>query len=496
MEFWNNIINTALLGTDRRMLKQEDLTDDLTEVIELVSQQPVDKEQQFLNIASAAVNYRRCGIQPINKHLIVSKAEDEEKVYCSSFAHQVLNDIISVESFPLLKLWSELCVEKNFIVKPELVPVLLELGLKYKQLQQSLATVTGNRGKWLMQFNEAWKSSPVENGDEVWQTGTADQRKTYLKKIRAIDPPKARELLQQSWSTEPANSKTDLLQTFEVNVNDEDVTWLEQLLNEKNQKVKDEALRLLKLSPASSIVKKYEEVLANSVHVSKEKGMLGLGTKTILKIKLAGEIDKTIYKSGIQKITSEKNVSDEDFILFQLISAVPPSFFEQQLQLGKDEILKLFSHTGEHKQFISALGVAAIQFKDVDWLRSVLSILPDQFYPGAFELLPSDEKEKYALHFLDKAENGHVVLDQLKHFTGEWSMNFTRELFRFTVKNQYSYNRSFYNQHILSIPLQIIPELDSFAPPEDHLKNMWSKTSEYITQLLKVKSQIQQAFQP
>jgi hypothetical protein len=42
-----------------------------------------------------------------------------------------------------------------------------------------------------------------------------------------------------------------------------DLPWLESLLNEKGQKVKDEALALLKSIPGSSIVKQYEDLLRN-----------------------------------------------------------------------------------------------------------------------------------------------------------------------------------------------------------------------------------------
>ncbi len=495
MEFWDNIVHTALLGTDKRQLKKEDFSEDFAETIELINQLSTDKEVQFLNIASVAFNYRKCGMQPINKRLDVSKAEAEVSAYSSVLAHQLLSDIIAAESFPLLKLWLELCFKNNQIVKPEWVPVLLDLGIKYKTLKSLLSAVTGKRGEWLIQFNEAWKGEPKVSDEELWQTGTSDQRKEYVRTLRATEPAQARELLQQVWAAENANTKAELLKSLAVNISDEDVPWLEQLLNEKSQKVKDEALKLLKLCPASSIVQSYWEIVKQSIYIKKERGLLGFGSKTVLEIELKSNIDESIFKSGIEKITSQKNVSDNDFILFQLISAVPPAFFEQHFALAKQAIIDLFVKSKNGKQFISAFGLAAVTFKEVDWLRAVITASENQFYQQAFELLPTSEMEKYALQFLSKAENAHVVIDNVKYFQHEWSINLTREIFKFTVKNQYSYNRSFYNQHILSIPDSIISELDTFAPQEEYLKSMWNKTSESITQLLTLKAQTKKAFQ-
>lgn len=267
-------------------------------------------------------------------------------------------------------------------------------------------------------------------------------------------------------------------------------------MNDKSHKVKDEALRLLKLLPGSSIVQKYWEILKQSIHIKKEKGLLGIGSKTILEIELISNIDESIIKSGVEKIASEKNSNDNDFILYQLISAVPPLFFKQHFGLHKQVIIDLFFKLKSGKQFISAFGLAAAIFKEVDWLKAIIAVSESRFYPQAFELLSNEEIEKYAIPFLTKPE-AHLTIESLsKNYKGEWSMTLTREIFKYTVKNQYGYPRSFYNQNILSIPAAIIREFDTFAPPEEYLKNMWNKTSEYLFQLLSLKTQTLNAFKP
>jgi uncharacterized membrane protein YdcZ (DUF606 family) len=57
MEFWNNIINTALLGTDKKNINAAELSSALAEVCEQMSANEVlDKEEQFLQIAAVSFN--------------------------------------------------------------------------------------------------------------------------------------------------------------------------------------------------------------------------------------------------------------------------------------------------------------------------------------------------------------------------------------------------------------------------------------------------------
>ncbi len=123
MEFWDTIVHTATLGTDKRQLKKEDFSDNLAEVFALINED-VDKEEQYLNIAAVAFNYRKCGVVPLNKDLNFTSAEEEVAIYCSAIAHRLLTDIVSVENYRLLELWLQECNRKNLIVLPEFILLL------------------------------------------------------------------------------------------------------------------------------------------------------------------------------------------------------------------------------------------------------------------------------------------------------------------------------------------------------------------------------------
>jgi hypothetical protein len=50
-----------------------------------------------------------------------------------------------------------------------------------------------------------------------------------------------------------------------------------------------------------------------------------LTTKTSIQIKLPAGVDESIFTIGIEKLAGQKaTVTDESFVIYQLISTVPP----------------------------------------------------------------------------------------------------------------------------------------------------------------------------
>ena len=102
MQTWDQIINTALLGTDKRAPEVNELPAALANAVALIQQNTTDKEEQFLQTASLAFNYRQCGTMPMKKESVtIEKAGPEEKQYCSLLAVQTLKDILDSESHSL-----------------------------------------------------------------------------------------------------------------------------------------------------------------------------------------------------------------------------------------------------------------------------------------------------------------------------------------------------------------------------------------------------------
>jgi hypothetical protein len=493
MQFWDNIINTALIGTDKKQLTANDIISELVEPFELInSATDVDKEEKFLQVAAVAYNFRQSGVGAVSKEgVTITEAAEEANAYCNTNAKNALKDILQENSNSLLELWLDKCSKKNCIITPDLVPTLLSVAINQKVLRSLIVQVCGNRAVWLSAFNPEWNFSNVTSDEELWKTGTPEQRRIVLQQLRATDPNKGLKWLQQTWAEENANSKAELLKQLTVNLSADDVEWLETVLNEKSQKVKEQALELLKQIPESGIVKQYEAILQQSVALKKEKSFLGMISKTSLEIQMQGTISDDVYKTGIEKLSNSKEFTDEEYIIYQLIKSVPPSFWEVQLSSTPENIIQAFQKDKDHKKYIPALVLAITRFKDTGWALAFMQY-SDVFYIDIIPLLPVQQQEYCSLKFFDQHEQSIIQFATMREV--EWSLDLTKSMFKYFAKNPYNYSRSFYGQYIHLIPAAIVGELEQFEPTETYYKNMWNNTSQYITRLIDLKLQTSAAF--
>jgi len=294
-------------------------------------------------------------------------------------------------------------------------------------------------------------------------------------------------MVKATWDQENAAVKTDLLKILNTNSCADDLPWLESLLTEKSQKVKEEVMNLLKLFPGSSVTHQYEEVLKSSVTLSKEKGMLGLINKTSIKLKLPDNINDAIFKSGIEKLAkANSNTSDEHFIIYQLISQVPPAFWETQFDTDPGEVVAYFDKYA--KTMIPALCQAVIRFHDDDWVPYLLK--QPQFYPEFLAKLSPVNQEEYLMRFFAQ-DSANIIHHALKS-GHEWGLKFTSLAVQFMSGNIYQYNRNFFKENIGLINTDILPQRVGLPAIADNAN--WEKTGNYLMRLLNLKQQIRQVF--
>lgn len=491
MKAWEYVINTAMLGTDKPMPGNAELPDEIAEITAMIDAvESSDKEAKFLQKAAAIYNYRQCGFTPIEqKELPTTIAPEEIKLYCSEEAVKILSDILNEDNTALLELWLSCCSNGGRLLLPDVLPAVLDAALKDKLLQPLVIACSGNRGLWLSKLNPPWDYFGALLDEEIWQTGKPDERVIVLKNLRQINPEQAREWLQQTWAQETAASKVDLLKALRVNAGAADLEWLEGLLNEKGQKVKDEALALLKLIPGSSIVNQYQDLLKESVILKKEKALLGMMTKISIQQKLPLNVDESIFKSGIEKLAGQKaSFTDESFIIYQLISAVPPSLWETQFGSAQAEVFEYFEKYANDK--VPALGLAVSRFKQKEWISYFL----DQpgFYPDFLDMMTINEQEKYLARFL-KTEVQNTIHYALR-LNHEWGTEFAIMVLREMANHPYEYNRAFLSKHIKLIPAGVVNQLEKVESKDANLQNAWKKGKDHLIKLLGLKQQTLKAF--
>lgn len=491
MELWTQMINIAMLGTDKGTLSNVSVHPELDEVLQQLDNPDIpDKETLFLHKAAIAGNYRQSGHQPLQKTgLVITPAPAEEKPYSSSMASGALTEILETENLPLLTYWLEKCIAKNQVATPEVLPTLLDKAIQYPDLRVPATLCAGKRGEWLSGFNPRWDFFNNDTDEDIWQNGKPDQRIKVLRSLRKSNPAKALAWLQETWAQENAAAKTDLLKGLDLNLSAADLSWLESLQNEKAQKVKDEAIRLLKLLPGSSIINKYQEVLARTISLKKEKSLLGILSKTSMHIELSSDIDESVFKSGIDRLSNKKDVSDGEFIVSQLIRSVPPAFWESHLNATPGEVIAWFGKDPK-KTNIKALVSAVVNFKDQRWATAFLQ--HTSMYIDIVPFLPARQQDEYSIKYLPQYPLEFVQYATAR--TTEWSLPLTKAILNQTAKNAYQFNRYFYSQHIGLIPVSVLNQLHEVQVDKEEQVTPWLRNKDHLSNLLNLKLKTQQAF--
>jgi hypothetical protein len=495
MKSWEDIVNKALLGSEKTSLQVTDIPELITQEFDLAASG--NNEDDFLRFTSLVYQFRQSGTSPLDFNAIAAaEAAAETKQYCPAQATDMLKIILEEDLPQLLQLWLDVCASRGEVVSPEMIPVLLDVTQQTRELSKTIIEVTGNRGIWLSTMNPQWNfNSPAEDPKVVWDNGTPAQRKEVLQDLRIANAEEGRKLLESTWATEGANEKVAFLGILKTNLSANDLPWLESL-KEKGQKVNNAILELLKQIPESAIVRSYRNILSEAVGIKTGKALLGVITKTVLVIDESASIPDSIFKTGIEKLSSDKKVSDHAYILVQLISSVPPEFWNQHLSKSTSEIIELIQKEKQTAFYLPAIAMAAIRFNDIEWIKSILDTADKDIIRSSVVLLmqalPDEDQDHYALKFMK--ESPHEIIGVMAASDKEWSMELAKAILTETAKEVYSYNRAFYRPVIGLIPVGILNILDSFTPNEEQKKVYWKNQSDELARLLTIKLQTLQSF--
>lgn len=486
-DFWNQVVTTAILGTAKKNLDAKDLPADLSQWA-VKSVLNADKETAFLNTAALAYNFRQCGtIPPTKADTQLAASPEESLAYCSPHMMKVLSQILDEDHMPLLELWLKECIKEHYLVHPQVLPALLDKAQQHSHLQALILGCGGQRATWLSQLNPDWHfTSASTDWEETWLSGKLEERKEVLSEIRKQDPNKGREWLEKVWPQENAASKVAFLKLLHETVSEQDLPWLETLLNEKGQKVREEAIELLKHFPHSSVMQLFVREAEKLVYVKQEKTM-AIFSKQVLKMEKEAEVDEALFKLGIDKLSSDKKKNDTEWIAYQLLSFIPPSHWSTRWDITTDKIIELFNK--DFPAYLDAFAASTLFHKDNDWAEALF--LQSATVPThLLKMVPMERREKYALSHVTKYPN--EIVPALSEPGHEWSLNFTRHLFQHIAKEVYVFNKSYYRNFLLHIPVAILPELESFAPAEEHKKPYWKNIVTELSKLLELKKELTQ----
>ena len=389
---WRELVSTALLGTERR---------------NVIASAPLEvsretAEEELLARAAATVVYRRAGVRPQSGATGLPPAPSETLPRCSPAAALRLSLILGGEFAGVLDEWLDLARARSVRVPEELLPALFAHA---NGRQEAVLAVAGERGRWLAEIDDgyAWAAT----GDDVWETGSLEARRTWLREHRREDPDAARAALAETWSREDPRSRALLLAELRTGLSGLDEELLERARDDRRQEVRVTAAYLLSRLSDSAYARRMAERARALVRIGKR-----------IDASLPEELDDAAARDVV--ITKPpQGTGERAWWLQQILAATPLAVWEgdpaKLVRLKVADNLEAAVHAGWAE--------AAARQRSAEWGAA---LLPQTWAPKLVAAAPVDVVEEQIAKALDDPRS-RALLQELRR---PYGLDLSRALVR------------------------------------------------------------------
>jgi hypothetical protein len=360
-----------------------------------------DRERSLLLRCGTQAIYGLAGHRCIAGIAMVAPAPPETKKTASRKLAALLENAISENENGLLLDFLSGMRERDVVLPPELLPVLL--GLKDQAVKRGVIPLLGERGAWLCRQNQEWSSFLAPAADNV-QTdmtaitraldeGTIDERLQALIALRRRDPVAGGNWAAQAIPREKHGNRLKLVKALETGLLAGDEPFLEACLDDRSAAVGQAASSLLGRLPESALAKRMRSRAGAMITIEKNE-------KTSDQVKLActppTEIEPDWVRDGFSmKLPS--GVGIRAFWAEHLSASVPPSHWMSLFGLSPQSLLKAVADDTYADSVVAGWTKAAVEFAkwdeaSLEWLRPLWQHHLG-LYCGQQEDSPSDESD-------------------------------------------------------------------------------------------------------
>ncbi|MFD9906663.1 DUF5691 domain-containing protein [Streptomyces sp. NPDC059063] len=415
---WEDLVTSALLGTDRRTPP--------------VSAPGKDAPTALLDAAAVQTVRRRAGLRPAPAAARPEPAPEDTRPVVPAAARRRLATLLSdhptggsrrgtaPDLMELLPQWLGLANERGFAAPPELLPALLNAARGRTDLRPQTLTFAGPRARWLATLNPDWKfalrtapgGAPApdpHDGEEIqrrWQEGLFAERVALLTALRVRAPAAARDLLVGTWPTERAEDRLMFLDSLRTGLSADDEPFLEQALGDRSRNVRSTAAELLSGLPDSALAGRMAERAAACVSLD------SAADAPTLTVTAPHACDAGMERDGVTP-KPPAGRGERSWWLGQLVEAAPLATWQRAFGgRAPADIVALPVTDDWHGELHAAWCRAAVRQRDTGWSRALLGTpsAPDAAGPGAVSLaerakllaaLPAPERAAWVAGFID-----------------------------------------------------------------------------------------------
>ncbi|MFM9449875.1 DUF5691 domain-containing protein [Streptomyces europaeiscabiei] len=396
---WEELVTTALLGTDRR-----------------APTVPVPGREApvaLLNAAAVETVRRRAGIRPVRAAARPEPVAPDRRPPLPPAATRRLTTLLAdrpgggggrrgtaPDLMELLPQWLALANAHGYAPPPQALPALLDAARGRTDLRPAVLAFAGARALWLARLNTDWRfalraapgggaSLPGPDESErvrrLWREGLFAERVALLTAIRARDAGPARELLSATWSTERAEDRLMFLDTLRAGLEAADEPFLEAALDDRSRNVRATAAELLSALPGSMLAGRMAKRATACVAVDRTGSTSAAAGTPTLVVEAPHECDPGMERDGVLP-KAPAGRGERSWWLGQLVEAAPLGAWSRRFG-GRtpEEIVALPVADDWQGELHGAWCRAAVRQRDPGWSRALLGTpsTPEAGGPGA-----------------------------------------------------------------------------------------------------------------
>ncbi|MGW8363300.1 DUF5691 domain-containing protein [Streptomyces wedmorensis] len=418
---WEELVTSALLGTDRRPPAA------------LAGTAAGSLPGALLDEAALHTVRRRAGLRPGVAVAPPEPAPEDPRGPLPAAAGIRLEQLLAGRASPspsgrrgaapdlaeLLPQWLALANELDCKAPPAALPALLDAARARTDLRPQALRLAGPRGLWLARLNPEWRfalrgtgaggnlPSPddPEGVRSLWDEGLFAERVALLAAVRTRDPAAGLALLASTWSVERAEDRLMFLDSLRTGLSGADEEFLEAALADRSRNVRATAAELLSALPASALAGRMAGRAATCVGLDRTAGSPRIA------VEAPHECDAAMERDGLVAVPPAGR-GERSWWLGQLVEAAPLSCWPARFGgRGPEEIVALPVADDWRAELHAAWCRAAVRQRDADWSRALLGspAAPPATGPGTSSLaergrllsmLSAEERARWVASFV------------------------------------------------------------------------------------------------
>ncbi|MEU1485184.1 DUF5691 domain-containing protein [Streptomyces sp. NPDC005752] len=377
---WEDLVTSALLGTDRRPLRVEGGA----------SAGPA----ALLGAAAVHTVRRRAALRPAARTALPEPAPADPRPPLPAAAHRRLAQLLADRSAPpgggrrgaapdlteLIPQWLASAGAHGYRAPAELLPALLDAARARTDLRPHVLEFAGPRGLWLAALNPEWRFAlrassrgaprpDTTDSEEVgllWEEGLFAERVALLGALREEDPGAARSLLAGTWSSERAEDRLMFLDSLRSGLSGDDEAFLEEALADRSRNVRSTAAELLSALPDSALARRMAARATSCVNPDRTGDALSVG------VEAPHECDAAMQRDGVVPAPPSGR-GERSWWLGQLVESTPLGVWRERFG-GRtaQALVALPVADGWSGELHAAWCRAAVRQRDPDWARALL----------------------------------------------------------------------------------------------------------------------------